>query len=239
MNDELDPRLEAELEAWRQSSRREPRRHARERALDAMTAALAAPEPRARPRGFRPRFRHAGLLAGAGGLVVAVVVAAAGWDAAPGSALFVIRAARQGVMLKLPGSDEATLHLQFAEQSLREARAGVDPEQSLANARSELAAALATLPSDRTSPLWARYASDEQALLAAESLLDIEGPSPSPGVVIPGSTTPRSTDEPTNSPSGQDVDPTSRPNGSPSPSAGDDHRGSGSPSPSGSPNPGE
>jgi hypothetical protein len=198
MSDDIDPQLDAHLEAWRQSSRREPRRHAPERAREAMIAALAstATAPRTRSHHFRPRFRRAGLIAGAGVLAASVVVAAAGWNAAPGSPLFAVRAARQGVMLKLPGSDDVALHLQFAEQSLGEAQDRVDPEQSLANARTELAAALSVLPSERTSPLWARYYSDEQRLLAEESQLEIDGESQSAGAAPPTSTGNGSSDGP-------------------------------------------
>jgi hypothetical protein len=182
MSDLIDPVLSDHLDAWRESSRRAPRRHARERALDAMKGALAstAAERRTRSRHFRPRFRYAVLVAGVGALAASVAVAAAGWNAPPGSALYVVRAARQGVMLKLPGSDDAVLHLQFAEQSLAEARDRIDPEQSLANARTELSAALSELPSQRTSPLWARYYGDERLFFAEESQLEIEGESPSP-----------------------------------------------------------
>ena len=177
MTDVIEPMLASQLGAWRQASRQEPRRHARERALDAMLAALAAgaAAPRARAPLFRPRFRHAGLLAATATLAATVGVAAAGWNAPPGSALFVVRAARQGVMLKLPGSNDADLHLQFAEASLAEARDGMDPGQSLADARAELAAALPELPADRTSSLWARYRTDEATLTADESDLEPEG----------------------------------------------------------------
>ena len=166
MTDVIEPMLAAQLGAWREASRQEPRRHARERAFDAMLAAVAAgaTAPRARAPLFRPRFRHAGLLAATATLAATVGVAAAGWNAPPGSALFVVRAARQGVMLKLPGSNDADLHLQFAEPCLADARDGINPEQSLADARTELAAALRELPADRTSPLWSRYRADEATL---------------------------------------------------------------------------
>ena len=84
MTDVIDPLLSAQLGAWRRTSRREPRRHARERAQDAMFAALAssATAPRARAPLFRPRFRHAGLIAATATLAATVGVAAAGWNAA-------------------------------------------------------------------------------------------------------------------------------------------------------------
>jgi hypothetical protein len=239
MSDLIDPVLSDNLDAWRDRSRRAPRRHARERALDAMLTALASTPmaPPARPHHFRPRFRHAGLIAGAGTLAATVVVAAAGWNAPPGSALFVVRAARQGVMLKLPGSDDAALHLQFAEQSLAEARDRIDPEQSLANARTELAAALRELPSERTSSLWARYYSDERRLLAEESQLETEGDSQSPGAAQPRPTGNGSTDEPTQSATG-DHEHSNAPSSGASPSGAGDYNGAAiSPSGSGSPPP--
>jgi hypothetical protein len=176
------------------------------------------------PHLLRPRFRYAGLIAGVGALAATVVVAAAGWNAPPGSALFVVRAARQGVMLKLPGSDDAALHLQFAEQSLAEARDRIDPEQSLANARTELAAALRELPSERTSPLWARYYSDERRLLADESQLETEGDSQSSGAAPPRPTGSGSSDEPTQTATGDHEHSTSPP-GSASPSGTGDYSG--------------
>jgi hypothetical protein len=236
MSDLIDPVLSDHLDAWRESSRRAPRRHARERALGAMVTALAsaATAPRPRSHHFRPRFRHAGLIAGVGTLAATVVVAAAGWNAPPGSALFAVRAARQGVMLKLPGSDDAALHLQFAEQSLAEARDRIDPEQSLANARTELAAALRELPSERTSPLWARYYSDERRLLAEESQLETEGDSQSSGAAPPRPTGSGSTDEPTQAATG-DHEHSNSPSGSASPSGTGDYSGAAiSPSISGS-----
>jgi hypothetical protein len=239
MSDLIDPVLSDRLDAWRESSRREPRRHARERALDAMVAALAsaATAPRPRPHHFRPRFRHAGLIAGVGTLAATVAVAAAGWNAPPGSALFVVRVARQGVMLKLPGSDDAALHLQFAEQSLAEARDRVDPKQSLANAQNELAAALSELPSERTSPLWARYYSDERRLLADESQLETEGDSQSPGAAQPRPTGNGSTDEPTQSATGDHEHSNSPSSGASPAGAGDYSDAAISPSSSGSPPP--
>jgi hypothetical protein len=239
MSDLIDPVLADHLDAWRESSRRAPRRGARERALDAMVTALAstAVGRRTRPHLFRPRFRHAGLIAGVGTLAATVAVAAAGWNAPAGSALFVVRVARQGVMLKLPGSDDAALHLQFAEQSLAEARDRVDPKQSLANARAELAAALRELPSERTSPLWVRYYSDERLLLAEVSQLETEGDSQSSGAAPPRPTGSGSTDEPTQAATG-DHEHSNSPSGGASPSGAGDYSGAAiPPSSSGSPRP--
>jgi len=239
MSDPIDPVLSDHLDAWRESSRRAPRRHARERALDAMETALAstAMSRRTRSRLFQPRFRYAGLVALVGTLAATVAVAAAGWNAPPGSALFVVRAARQGVMLKLPGSDDAMLHLQFAEQSLIEARDRIDPEQSLANARIELAAALAELPLPRTSPIWARYYDDERLLLTEEAQLDISEESPSPHAGQPTPVGGGEASGPPQSATGDHED-LSSPRSSTSPSGeADDTGGANSPSVSGSPRP--
>jgi len=239
MSDPIDPVLSDHLDAWRESSRRAPRRHARDRAIDAMETALASAvvERRTRWRLFRPRFRYAGLVAGVCTLAAAVAVAAAGWNAPPGSALFVVRAARQGVMLKLPGSDDAVLHLQFAEQSLTEARDRIDPEQGLANARTELSAALSELMSQRTSPLWARYYGDERLLLAEESQLEIDGGSPSPRAGQPTPIGDGQTNGPTQAATGDHEDLTS-PRSSAPPSGQGDYAGAMiSPSASGSPRP--
>jgi len=242
MTDVIDPILSAQLAAWRQTSRQEPRRHARERALDAMLAAVAssAAAPRARAPLFRPRFRHAGLIAATATLAATVGVAAAGWNAPPGSALFVVRAARQGVMLKLPGSNDAALHLQFAEASLAEAHDGVDPEQSLADARGELAAALPELPADRGSALWARYRTDQATLTADESDLEPEGRTSAPGTPAPRPTEAETEPEATESSGGDDATPRSSRSGSASPTdegGGGDDDHSGSASPGGSPPP--
>jgi hypothetical protein len=239
MSDPIDPVVSDPLDAWRESSRRAPRRHARARALAAMETALAsaAVERPTRRRLFRPRFRYAGLVAGVGTLAATVAVAAAGWNAAPGSALFVVRAARQGVMLKLPGSDDAVLHLQFAEQSLTDARDRIDPEQSLANARTELSAAFSELPSQRTSPLWVRYSGDERLLLAEESQLEIDGDSPSPHAGQPTPVGDGETSGPTQTPTGGHEDLTSPRSGASPPGEGDYSPGAISPSASGSPRP--
>jgi uncharacterized membrane protein YgcG len=184
----IDPQLSASLDAWRQSSRLAPRRHARERAHDAMLEAMVAASRRGPARSFfslRPRFGHAGLIASTATIVAAASVAAAGWNAPPGSALFVVRAARQGVMLKLPGSNDATLHLEFAEQSLADARERINPAQSLTDASAELAAAFTELPSDQTTPLWARYHLDETTLVSEESEFETESPTAPPTTAHP------------------------------------------------------
>ncbi|MHB8490257.1 MAG: hypothetical protein ACYDCS_14355 [Candidatus Dormibacteria bacterium] len=222
MTDWIEPQLSASLDAWRLSSRRAPRRHARERAYDAMLDAIIVVSRRPRTRSFfsfRPRFGHAGLIASTATIVAAASVAAAGWNAPPGSALFVVRAARQGVMLKLPGSDDAALHLDFAEQSLMDAKNQVNPAQSLADAATELSAAFTELSADPTSPLWPRYRLDEK-IFVSESEIESENPSP-----LPAGASPRPTQDDT--PSG------SRPaqgDGEGTPAA---RTGSASPSPTG------
>jgi hypothetical protein len=190
MTDVIEPQLSASLDAWRLSSRRAPRRHAQERAQDAMLDAIMAASRRSRAGGFfgfsfRPRLAHAGLIATTATIVAAASVAAAGWNAPPGSALFVVRAARQGVMLKLPGSDDAALHLAFAEASLADAKDGVNPMQSLADAATELDAAFTELSSDRSSPLWPRYRLDEATFLSEEGGVEAETPSPAPAGATP------------------------------------------------------
>jgi hypothetical protein len=222
----IDPQVSASLDAWRQSSRRAPRRHARERAQDAMLDAITVASRRPRTRNFfslRPRFAHAGLIASTAAIVAAASVAAAGWNAPPGSALFAIRAARQGVMLKLPGSNDAALHLEFAEQSLADARARINPVQSLANAATELDEAFRELSSDPSSPLLPRYHLDEATLLSQESGFETEGPSPRP-TSAPSEPGGDHTPEASQAAHGED-EPSPRP---PSPTTGD-----GSPSPSG------
>lgn len=224
----IDPHVSASLDAWRQSSRRAPRRHARERAQDAMLDAITVASRRPRTRKFfslRPRFAHAGLIASTATIVAAASVAAAGWNAPPGSALFAIRAARQGVMLKLPGSNDAALHLEFAEQSLADARARINPVQSLANAATELDEAFRELSSDPSSPLFPRYHLDEATLLSEESGFETEGPSPRP-TSAPSEPGGDDTPEASQPAHGED-EPSPRPP-SPSPTTGD-----GSPSASG------
>jgi uncharacterized membrane protein YgcG len=203
MTDFIEPQLSASLDAWRLSSRRAPRRHAQERAHDAMLDAIKAAPRRSRAGGLfgfsiRPRFAHAGLIASTATIVAAASVAAAGWNAPPGSALFVVRAARQGVMLKLPGSDDAALHLAFAEASLADARDRVNPMQSLADAATELGAAFTELSSDRSSPLWPRYRLDEATLVSEEGGIEAETPSP-----VPAGATPSPGEDDTRSGSGQ------------------------------------
>jgi uncharacterized membrane protein YgcG len=190
VTDFIEPQLSASLDAWRLSSRRAPRRHAQERAHDAMLDAIRAAPRRSRAGGLfgfsiRPRFAHAGLIATTASIVAAASVAAAGWNAPPGSALFVVRAARQGVMLKLPGSDDAALHLAFAEASLADARDHVNPMQSLADAATELDTAFTELSSDRSSPLWSRYRLDEATLVSEEGGVEAETPSPVPAGASP------------------------------------------------------
>ena len=246
MSDWIDPRFSAQLDAWRLSSRRQPRRHARERAYDAMLEALALRSPRHRRYWFlfRPRFRHAGLVAAAATVLAATGVAVAGWNASPGSALFVVREARQGIMLKLPGSNAAALHLEFAELSLADARVSADPGQSLADARAELAAAFVELPTDPASPLWSRYRVDEATLVSEERSLGDDGSSVPTNPAAPGPTEDDTPSGTSASGSSGDDSPSASPTGrtSPSPSGGGGDGGGGddghhSPSPGATPPP--
>jgi hypothetical protein len=237
MSDHIEPRLSASLAAWRMASRRAPRRHATERARDAMLAALVvAPSVRRRPFWMlRPRFAHSGAIAALATVVAGVGVAAAGWNAPPGSALFVIRATRQSVQLKLPGTNDAALHLQFAEQSLADARDGVNPAQSLADARMELSAALPELSDDRT--LWSRYRADEATLAREDSGIGGDDSTPPAGSVVPSPPGDETPGRPGSSPTDDSASPRAQRSGSPSPSGwGGDGGGSddGSPQPGGS-----
>ena len=78
------------------------------------------------------------------------------------------RSARQGVILKLPGADDATLHLQFAEAEPCGCETTDNPAQSLADASTELEAAFTVLSADPSSPLWPRYRLDAATLLSEE-----------------------------------------------------------------------
>ncbi len=237
MTDWIDPQFSASLDAWRLSSRRAPRRHARERAHDAMLDAMVVASRRPRTRSFlglRLRFGRAGLIASTATIVAATTVAAAGWNAAPGSALFVVREARQGVMLKLPGANDVTLHLQFAESSIAYAKEGINPSQSLADAGTELKAAFTALSSEPSSPLWPRYRLDEATLLSEESGLESESPSPAPaGTPRPtGDDTPRAGANPAEG-DGSESPSSSIGRGGPSPTGGSENDGrDGGPSPS-------
>jgi hypothetical protein len=191
---------------------------------------------------LRPRFAHSGAIAMAATVVAAAGVAAAGWNAPPGSALFVIRATRQSVQLKLPGTNDAALHLQFAEQSLADARDHVNPAQSLADARDELNAALPELPADRLSALWSRYHADETTLTREESGLEGDDGSPQPSAGVPGIPSEDTPGRPGTSPTDDAETPRADRSARPSPSqssggGGDDSGdggGDGTPGPSGS-----
>lgn len=219
------------LTAWRDDSRRFPRPLARERARAAMHAALASGTAPVGARSaalrIHPRWR-ARLTGSVVALAAAAAVVALGWDAPAGSPLFGIRSARQGVQLVLPGADAASLHLQFAEQDLADARVGTDLASSLADAGSQLSSALSALPSDLGSPLWARYEDDQTTLANAEKGIGTASPGEPPRTSAgspPGATAPGSSAEP----SGSDRSP--RATGSPRPSGSDDD---GSPAPSAS-----
>lgn len=244
MNDGIEARLSASLAAWGTASRRQPRSHATERARDAMLVALGSAAPiRQRPfRMLRPRFAHSGAIAVAATVIAAAGVAAAGWNAPPGSALFVIRATRQSVQLKLPGTNDAALHLQFAEQSLVEARDHINPVQSLTDARDELNAALPELPADGTAALWSRYHADAATLAREVSDLKGDDGSPKPSAGVPGTPAEDTPGRPGSSPSDDSESPRSDRSPGPSPSqwsgggGGDGGGGSddGTPGPSGS-----
>ena len=179
--------LTAFLAAWREDSLLPPLPAAREQAKAAMLGALVASRGRRHVwafsllAGYRPRFRH--ILLGAASFAVAgaVLVGVLGWNAPAGSPLYGVRAARQGIQLALPGANPATLHLQYAEAFLTDARSGKDRSASLVDARAELDAAHRDLPVNHGSPLWTRWSSDEAQLNVEEDQQDRDG-SGAPGV---------------------------------------------------------
>jgi len=196
--------------------------------------------------GFRLRGLRVRIAGFVGAVAVAAAVAAMGWNAPAGSFLHGVRVARQSVQLAVPGADLAGLHLEFAEQSLADARDGIDPAASVADARSELDAARGVLPPDHSSPLWTRWGDDE-AILGTEEAAPAGGGDPSAGVPAGGSApsaaAPHSpSDDTTTVPrtaagAHGSADPTERPGGAPSssssPSWGGNDGGDGTP-PSGS-----
>jgi hypothetical protein len=206
----VDPNLLPHLAAWRNDSLQDPRAVPRERARAALHVAVASAATR-RTHGVRlpslPWFRSLRLrhrrpvLAAAAAAVAATVIGALGWNAPVGSALYAVRAAKQSVQLAIPGTDLAALHMQFAEQDLADARAGASAA-ALTDARAELAAARGVLPSDRGSPLWVRYDTDEATLATESAGLDNPTPSPRSGSTRPGSGDDRSGDGPTAAPGG-------------------------------------
>jgi hypothetical protein len=180
-----DDELERRLAAWREDSLRPADAAVRERARAALMRAVAAGDRSAQPvvtrLGLAFRSRHrAWRAAGALGVAVAAAaVATSGWNAPAGSPLHGVRSTRQGVQLAVPGANLAALHLDFAAQSLADARHGVAPAASLAEAAAELDAAHRDLPADRSSPLWGLWNQDEEQL-ASERAAYLRG-SPSPG----------------------------------------------------------
>jgi hypothetical protein len=231
--------------------------HSRELARAAMLAAVASGRRGllARALWFSAGFRLRGLRVRLAGFVGAVAVAAAvagvGWNAPAGSFLHGVRVARQSVQLAVPGADLAGLHLQFAEQSLADARDGINAAASLADARSELDAAREVLPANHSSPLWTRWGDDE-AVLGTEEEPPAASGGPPPGVpagdsappaTVPHSPSDDATAVPGTAAGGRgSADPTERPGAasspSPSPSWGGDDGGGTPPSgsaPTGSP----
>lgn len=153
----VDDLLAPYVAAWRADSLSPLSPRARERARAAMLAAVAASDGRRyRGRGvaFRVRLgRRRGPQRLAGALVTltaAVVLGLLGWNAPAGSPLHGVRVVRQSVQLAVPGADLPALHLQFAEQSLADARNALNSAASLADARAELDAAHGLLPADHS-----------------------------------------------------------------------------------------
>jgi hypothetical protein len=221
--------LDRYLASWRQDSLRPPDIAARERARAALQRAVAAFDPADVPVrvprrfAFRPRHRAlrlAGALAVAG---AAAAVATSGWNAPAGSPLHGVRTARQGVQLALPGANLAALHLDFAAQSLADARLGIAPAASLAEAGAELEAALRDLPVDHSSPLWSRWNQDEEQL-ASERAAYLSTPA-QPGGGALRATEPAdrgATSEPAEAPGGTGPPVLTQPSPAASPGKGDE-----------------
>ena len=172
---EVDDLLAPYVAAWREESRTAPPPGSRERTRTALLAAVAATghDARALPWHSRLRVRRGAprLVGSLAALAATAAVGLAGWNAPAGSPLHGVRAARQSVQLAVPGANLAALHLQFAEQSLADARNRVNPAASLADARAELEAAHRDLPTDHGSPLWTRWDSDEATLGSEDAAL--------------------------------------------------------------------
>lgn len=226
-----EERLERLLAAWHDESRRPPRGDPRDRARAAMHQARRAAGTAHSRRpwlllGPRPGPRRA-LLAGVTMVATAIaVIGVLGWNAPAGSPLFQVRAVRQGIQLALPGSNAAALHLGFAEADLADAGRGENAAPSLQDARNELAAARAVLPSDRTSPLWGRYEDDISSLEADREKIEGEGPTTPGG----GATGEPATSEPEQSaspsPPTEPEQTSSGATASPAPEGGGDSEGS-------------
>ncbi len=178
-----DPRADVPLlAAWAEESRAAARPAAMQSARAAMHAAVSASlaEQRVPGRGFRFRSGWLGSLRWhpmrmtAVGLAAAVSVAVgAGWNAGAGSPLHPIQLVREDASLILAsGSNAANLRLGYAEACLRDASAGVDPRDNLAEASSLLSAAMTDLPASHGDPLWLRWSHDESVLATLQNHLD-------------------------------------------------------------------
>ena len=138
----------------------------------------------AQPASFREQA--AGLLGRHVRFTGAVVTAAAaatmvvlGWSAPAGSPLHGVRLVRESVALHLPGADDATLVLGYAEERMSDAASGRDPQASLAEASQLLKSCRGYLPSDHSDPVWQRWTRDEVEVARLEAQL-IPSPGSSP-----------------------------------------------------------
>lgn len=166
-----DRGLARHLAAWRADSRSAPRPEA---IAEARRAMLAAPPPASAAGwrsllGLRPRRRGRLVVATlAAGLAVLTPITVLGWDAPAGTPLHGVSVVKEHVALAVPGVDHVALTLQFAEQSLADARAGHDPRDSLAEAKSLLDGVAGELPADGGAAVRARWSRDEAELAAIE-----------------------------------------------------------------------
>lgn len=175
--------LTRHLAGWRADSLRSPRPEAMAAARRAMLAARGAEAPGGwrSALGLRPRRPRRLLVASAAAsLAVLTPITVLGWDAPAGTPLHGVWVVKEHVALAVPGVDHVALTLQFAEQSLADARAGHDPRDSAAEAASLLDSVAGDLTAGGGPALRARWIRDEAELTAIED--DLAPPrTPVPG----------------------------------------------------------
>ena len=160
-------------------------------AIDRQGTAPSTPRPLWR-RGVLQVRRH---LVASGSMLAAAaaaLVVTLGWSAPAGSPLHDVRLAREAVTLQLPGTNNASLVLGYAEDRLADARAGRNPRASLDEAAALLKTSGDELPATNAGdPLWTRWSNDEAELTALYAQLGSgrgDGtPAPSPPIAAPTS----------------------------------------------------